>query len=457
MKLPLALGAYRRESQAFPEIRLRNLFAETIPDDEDHVVLIARPGLKVKTALGGVSDVKAIYSQPGVFSGKTLALTGTAVYLDTVSIGTLSSAATTGARFAASNTEAVFCNSGVLYRTDGVGVTQPVFNGGGTVGSVAILNSFFVAVKQNTGRLYWSAVGDATTWPALNFAAAESRPDNLVDVLAINDQLALLGEESIEFWQPNPAGDPNLPFTRIDGLTYSKGVLNVGAACLADNTLMWVGNDGIVYRRGAVPTRISDHGIEEEIGKAGGSVTLFSFTFIGHVLLALSMPKQTWVYDFATKEWSEASTLGLVNWMAQCGCPNGLNPVFGDRTGPNVLSVNEGTLTDNGSTIERSFSAFLEQPVIADNLLMDCTGGIASEPDGSPIIVEVSISRDGGFTFGPFTQTDLGKAGEYRKRAVWRRMGAYDMDTLFLFRTTDASPFSIQSVAVNESLTGRGI
>jgi hypothetical protein len=455
VKIPFALSAYKRESQSFPELRLRNMLVEAIPDEEDHVTLIPRPGLKLKTALGGASDVKAVWLQPGVFSNQTIALTGTAIYLAGVNIGTLASPATSSARFAASSTEAVFSNGGTLYRTDGVTVTRPTFLGGGTVGAVAILNSFFIATKQGTGRIYWSAVGDGTKWPALNFATAESRPDNLLDVLAINDQLALLGEESIEFWQPNPGGDQNLPFTRIDGLTYSKGVLNTGAAVLADNALIWVGNDGIVYRRGAVPQRISDHGIEEEIGKAG-SANLFSFNFVGHVLLVLTLVKQTWIYDFATKQWSEASTYGFPGWLAQCGCSNGLTPVFGDRSGPNVLSINEQSLDDNGNLVERVFSAFLEKRLIIDNLNLDATGGIASEPSGDPIIVELTISRDGGFTFGPYIQTDLGKSGEYRKRAVWRRLGAYDMDALLVFRITDAAPFSVQSIHANEPIAGRG-
>jgi hypothetical protein len=453
MLLSVYSGAYKREAAFLPELRMRNLLVEQTPADDERQILMSRPGLVVKDALQAAFDVKAVYCEPGTFGGATVALCGPKMYIGGSFVGDLTSLAQAGARFASNNGEMVFCNAGSLYRCDGTTLSQPAFPDSADVVSVAFLDEFFLAARANTGKFYWSAVGDGTSWPALNFATAESHPDNILDILTINDQFAILGESSIEFWGPNPTGDANLPFSRVDGLTYSKGVLNTGAAVYADNTLIWVGNDGIVYRRGAVPQRISDHGVEASI-KDAGTAQLFTFTWAGHTLMALVLPGKTLVYDFESGKWPEFSTYGRSGWRAQCGCANGLMPVFGDSVTGNVLQLDDTTLYDVNDMVERRFTA-LGPSGVYDNIRLDAQAGIGQEPLGDPIIVEMSSSRDGGQTFGPFTKAFLGKRGEWRKRAVWRRCGLFDRGAVFDFRTTDPALFSLQSIRANEPLAGR--
>ena len=454
MRLPIPLGSYKRNAAYLPQLYLRNLMLEKTPSTDEGIILMSRPGLAISATVGGNSPIVAIYLSDGLFNGKTIALSGNTFYVGATAVGSLTSPASPLARFAAMNAQLICCNANVLYRTDGIVLSQPVFPGAAGVSAVTAFDGYFIAALTNSARFYWSAVNDATSWPVLNFATAESHPDNLLDVLVINDQLALLGQESIEFWQPNPSGDANLPFTRINGLTYSKGVLNTGAAVYADNTLVWVGNDGIVYRRGSVPQRISDHGIEEQIQEAG-SARLFTFNWVGHVLLAIALPNQTLIYDFSTGQWSEFSTYGFLGWRAQCGVANGEVPVFGDSTGPNVLTLSNAAINDAGNIVERHFSAATPDRTIINNISLDAQSGIGSEPNGSAIIIEMRLSRDGGQTFGPWLQSNLGVRGQYRKRAVWRRLGSYDIGAQIEFRTTDDSMFSVQSVRMNEPLSGR--
>jgi hypothetical protein len=455
MKLTFPMGTYKRDAGFLPEFHVRNLIVEKTPADEEGVILLPRPGLKVSQAFSG-SDVKAVWAEKGVFSGQTIALTGSSCYIGSTYVGALASAAAVGSRFASQATELVFCTNNTLYRTDGATLTQPSFPDGAGVVSVATLDSYFLAARANSQRFYWSAVANGNSWGGLNYASAESHPGSLLDIITINDQIALCSQEAIEFWQANPAGDPNLPFTRVDGLTLSKGVMNTGAAIYADNTLVWVGNDGIVYRRGPVPQRISDHGIEEWL-KSASSAYLFSFIWVGHTILVMALPTITLFYDFATQEWGEFSTYGRTGWRAQCGCSNGNTPVFGDSAGANVLSLDDTALYDVSDTVERRFSGATAANGSINNLWLDAQGGIGSEPDGSAILVEVSYSRDGSQTWSPFVQADLGKRGEYRKRALWRRLGKLDMGGTFDFRTTDPAMFSVQSIRVNEPVSGRAV
>jgi hypothetical protein len=451
MIVPFALGSYKRDAGFLPELRLRNLIVEQTPAASEKIVLLPRPGLKAAYNLG--APVQAIYCEPGVLGGSVVSLAGNGVYLNDKLTGIIGAQADRAARFAGTAYELVFCNGGSLYHVDKTGLSTIAFPDGARVRAVAVFDTFFLAVRDGTQRLYWSASNDGTSWPALNYSAATSRPDNLLDVVVSNDQIALLGESGIEFWQANPSGAADLPFTRIDGLTYSKGVLNTGAAVYADNTLIWVGSDGIVYRRSATPQRISDNGVEEQIAKSG-TAYLFTFIWRGHTFLVLSLNGMTLAYDFQTQEWLEFSTIGFDGWRAVCGQANGIEPVFGDEAG-NVLTLDEGAIADAGAAIERRFTAMLPGPVQIDNLFLDAQGGVGG--DTSPIVVELSLSRDGSQTWSPFVQTDLGKRGEYRKRAMWRRLGLYDMGAVLDFRTTDAAPFTVQSLHMNEPMGGRGV
>jgi hypothetical protein len=454
VQIPIAYGSYKRDYGFLPNLRLRNLIVEPTKADDEGVVLLPRPGLKISMALGPV-PIAAVWGDAGLFGGKTVALAGSTCYLGSSSFGALTTNASAKTRFAASGVEMVFCSGGVLYRTDGVTLTQPAVLWTGPVVAVAYMNGYFFAAIGGTQQVYYSAPGNGSSWPALNFSS-ESHSGLMLDLMTINDQLVLFAQNSVEFWQPNPTGDANLPFTRIDGLTYSKGILNTCAAAYADNTVIWVGNDGSVYRRGSVPQRISDHGIEEQI-KASSAAYLFSFNWTGHTLLVLTLDAATYFFDFETKEWLEATSIGRLGWRAKCGYANGINTILGDSVTGNLLAFDDATLTDVGDLIERRFTAMIPDQVEINNITLDAQSGIGSEPNGAPIIIEMSISRDGSQAFSEFIQADLGRRGEYRKRALWRRLGRYDMGAILDFRTTDPSPFTIQSVRMNENLSGRSI
>jgi hypothetical protein len=55
---------------------------------------------------------------------------------------------------------------------------------------------------------------------------------------------------------------------------------------------------------------------------------------------------------------------------------------------------------------------------------------------GSDPIIMLQVSKDGGHTWGNEIWVPFGKIGEYRRRAVWRRLGR-SRDWVFKFRVTD--------------------
>src|ERR1700674_4948605 len=80
--------------------------------------------------------------------------------------------------------------------------------------SVTFLNGYFIVNKPGTGQFWWSALYDGTTWNGLQFATAESNPDDLVAVYSNQGVLYLFGQVTIEFW--SASGDTAV-WRRIGG------------------------------------------------------------------------------------------------------------------------------------------------------------------------------------------------------------------------------------------------
>ena len=65
----------------------------------------------------------------------------------------------------------------------------------------------------------------------------------------------------------------------------------------------------------------------------------------------------------------------------------------------------------------------------------------------------LSYSSDGGKTFSSEIFRPLGKTGEHRQRAVWRRLGRFKERTIRL-KVTD--PINIRLIGANADLVGEG-
>jgi len=126
--------------------------------------------------------------------------------------------------------------------------------------TVTFLDGYFIVNQESAGTFYISSLYDGTTWNALDFATAESSPDELLRVTRMAGQLVLLGTSSGEIW--SNTGDSTFPFERVSGATMTTGILAPLTAVEHENTLVWVGQedsgDGQVFQtQGFTPARIS--------------------------------------------------------------------------------------------------------------------------------------------------------------------------------------------------------
>jgi hypothetical protein len=213
-------------------------------------------GVDFSTALGGPNPqvTAAVTGGPPATAMVVTART------DRASGNTIQTVVTSGA--------VVFSNAtltgGGVHALEGVEVPD-----GAGVRSLTSLSGYVLASIADSQMFRWLEPGTVVFDP-LNFAEKESNPDNIVDMVTIGDQAIICGEGSTENWYAS--GDFNAPFLPVEGRVYRRGIQQ-GTAVAVKDSLLLVGDDGIVYSIGYAGGdtsnygvhRISTHAIEERI------------------------------------------------------------------------------------------------------------------------------------------------------------------------------------------------
>lgn len=449
--LVIPRGCYRRANGNFPPFVLINMFLEATPAARGGYSLLSFPGLAV-SATRGTGPINGVYRRADLFGGATFSVSGTHLYKDGTDLGAIDGSGPVS--WASSDLELVVTRGGHAYSHNGTNLQAITFPDGANVTAVTFLAGLFIFARANSRKFYWSAVDDARTIDALDFASAESDPSYLVDVLAIGDVLYLGCKDKIEAWYPT--GDGTLPFQRITQRTAARGIIATGCMVELDNALHFIGDDRVVYRMADVPQRISNHGIEEQL--AGSSTFgLFAYLYQGHAFLNVRLDAQTLGYDVVTTEWHERKTWGVSNWAACCAAEQADGTViFGSATGAELL-VYSGW-AEGASPLSREFTAAVpaSRSFPLSTVELEANPGTASIAAGTLPQIEMRASRDGGNTWGPFRAANLGASGKYRTRSKWRRNGSFDAPGALLhFRCTDPVPLRVSSALSGESSAGR--
>jgi len=126
---------------------------------------------------------------------------------------------------------------------------------------VGTLKSYVIVAVGSTDRFYWVEPA-AVTIDALNFATAESSPDQIVSLNIMQDTVWFVGQSVTEIWYTT--GDLALPFSPVSGRVYDRGALP-GTVVNVKGTLYLVDQDYVVYAISGGAQRVSNHGIEEQI------------------------------------------------------------------------------------------------------------------------------------------------------------------------------------------------
>jgi hypothetical protein len=460
--VPLGAATYRRQNMHTPEVELTNLLVEADPTNQvDGKVRFQRPALVQFGTIGIAGPIRGVFRRYGVVGSQYIVVASTYVY--TVSEAGLQTllGVITGTDLASIDggpTKAIIVANGIAYWTTGVGLTAVTMPLGEDVSCVLYIGGYFLLFCADSQRFYWLAPGDTNPDP-LNFASAETSPDNIVKGARLLDEVWIFGQQSTEVWQLT--GDLNAPFQPVGGRLYEKGCANKDTVYVLDNTLFWVGNDLIVYRAGTTPERISTHSIEEHLQRAGAlDLRAWAFSIDGHTLYCIRMGDEgSWSFDVENQNWPRFKSYGQETWRAHVGTQvDGATVIAGDDTTNTLYQLDSSVSNDNGEAIERIITggvALVGKPqVCRDFSLVMAVGWASITGDATNPIILLSFSDDGGNTWSSWIEQNLGLQGHYSTEVVWRQLGLMvSPGRLFRIKVTDDVPVRISYARINEAVS----
>lgn len=284
--------------------------------------MIGASGVLPLVTLSAGNPVRAMVDHGGVLhaicGGKLWSVSGgVATELATVADGV--------SYMASSGTELGIVADETYYLWSGGALTSPTTGQVTTPREIAHLRGYFIVGGADVDRgdtFAVSNLNDGATFDGLDFATAESAPDDITGIVADHSQLWFFGTRTVDVWYPS-AGD--LPFAPNIGAFLQQGCANGRTIAHLDNSLFWVSPENTVLRSaGGSPEVISTPEIEEALAAStveGG----LAFFDKGHLIYAIQRTDDTALcYDVRTQQWHERRK---ARWPVTSGrrlCPSQL-------------------------------------------------------------------------------------------------------------------------------------
>jgi hypothetical protein len=313
--------------------------------------------------------------------------------------------------------------------------TDPDFTG---ADQVVYQDGYFIFNIPDTGQFGITGLNDIT-FDALDVATAEANPDNLVALLSDHRDLWLFNERTTEVWFNS--GAALFPFERIQGAYLEHGIAAAFSAAKMNNTVFWLGQDdkgsGMVFMaQGYRPQRISTHAVESAIQSYGdiSDAVGYAYQQNGHPFYVLNFTSAdtTWVYDALTNLWHERvyNNQGVLErHRANTHAFAYATHVVGDYVTGKLYALDVDTYSDNGvEVIRQRISPHLSengQRFTHNSIQLDIEAGTGLDgtTQGTDPQAMLQFSDDGGHSWSNERWVGIGKIGETRHRAIWRRLG----------------------------------
>lgn len=455
-------------------------------DGKKSQALARVPGLHLEKKL----NTSSYYCRPnGIFSFENglFVVVGNSVYLlDTsLNINVIGSIATTTGYLSIdvnNSKQIIFVDgdNGYIYDTNSEtfsSISDPDFPSNPEM--VAFLDGYFVLIQGATNTFILSAPNDGTNWnfagnPA--YASANAYPGVLIGLAVVNRRLFLFKETSTEVWYN--AGASDFPFRRDNNSIFSFGCATKFSIAVGNGLLLWLsldqnGNYSVMMSDGTNPQKVSNSSVENLISNFTNPIDLDCLirkTEDGHLFYQMNWTTDdyTLVYDITTQIWHRMALIkknpildvplsGKIRHLANSHTFFNGKHFVGSYNSTNIYSMSLDYSSNAGQPIvaERVFKHFSQsnyRGFQVDALQLDFQTGIGNE---SGIYIApgayLSISKDGGISFGNEMRSPLGAQGRRYTRTRWWQLGTYYDFVAKVKVYANVSPLYLLGGAINST------
>jgi len=311
----------------------------------------------------------------------------------------------------------------------------------------------------------------------LQLGSITSHPGTIVACRTLHRRIFLFSQNFTEVWE-NAGLGTNLPFRRNNSLLMEVGTPALGSVSVGFDRMFFLaqdkdglagvmevkGTESILVSNRALDFQLAQYAAEPTKGVADARGILIKENGIIFYRLNFTLANHTFVLNVTMStveapKWHEEEILNGDRHPAQTHAYfDGVN-YYGDYNAPKFYIVADGVSTNDGETIRRMrigrqmtpegynrlridrFQVDLLQgaldiidlvdvDLLTENEIVLTTETLVNiileeqiDVGGGQPIVFLSISKDGGQTFGNLLQATMGKIGERTYRTVWRKLG----------------------------------
>ena len=373
------------------------------------------------------------------------------------------------------------------------------------VQSVVSTSTFTISLTNGGPAITFSTTGTAPIFVSnngqLQQGSITSHPGNIVACRTLHRRLFLFSEFYIEVWE-NAGLGTNLPFRRSNSLLIEYGTPAIGSISVGFDIMIFlsqsrdglgsvmqvVGAQAIAISNRALDFQLAQYAAQQQITDCNGF--LIKENGIIFYRMNFTAANHTYVYDVTlsdpTKEegklWHEEDVLNGNRHPAQTHAYfNGINYV-GHYSLPILYQLDSQTFTNDGEAIHRMRigkaivpptyqrlridrfqldllqGQFFQGTFSTDQDLAAETGDLLMTESGDDILLEqgfiqpligvtpyafLSISKDGGQTYGYYQRAPMGTTGSRTFRTLWRKLGTIPRGQAFVPKIEFYDPIPI--------------
>lgn len=287
-------------------------------------------------------------------------------------------------------------------------------------GYITFQDGYFIAPNLDRPQWRLSDINNGLSWPAgaSNVGSLQTKPDNAracIRVPGKGNQLFVMGSDVTEAW--NDVGYKLFPYYRTNSFNIDYGCVNQSTIAASDQFVIWLARNEksapvIMVSSGGAPRQISTDGINFALSQLENPEDCYGFLYKndGHLFYQLTFraDKISYLYDFSTNKFFFVTDNNFENHIAKKVTFFANDYYFISLIDGNIYRLSSDFTEADGETVPRLRITNTIRLPDGNDFIAKGMGFIIQQGDSLNLSrVDMSLSYDGGITFGNIVGKDL--------------------------------------------------